>query len=150
MYTWPYQHRSGQQAWLCAHSAACHLPQVWQRDGSLVSLHLAVHYCFLTSCWSQQRQPSRLHEAQCASSRSACVCNLGLEFAGMQPQLTCLKTENDALLCCRYQLRVCVEACKHRLLTIENRSISWNTALAMLHLPPGLREGDAFAALTEV
>jgi hypothetical protein len=55
-----------------------------------------------------------------------------------------------SLLCCRYQLRVCVEACKHRLLTIENRSISWNTALAMLHLPPGLREGDAFAALTEV
>lgn len=51
---------------------------------------------------------------------------------------------------CRYQLRVCVEACKHRLLTIDNRSISWNTALAMLHLPPGLQEGDAFAALTEV
>lgn len=50
----------------------------------------------------------------------------------------------------RYQLRVCVEACKHRLLTIDNRSISWNTALAMLHLPPGLQEGDAFAALTEV
>lgn len=50
----------------------------------------------------------------------------------------------------RYQLRVCVEACKHRLLTIDNRSISWNTALAMLHLPPGLAEGDAFAALTEV
>lgn len=50
----------------------------------------------------------------------------------------------------RYQLRVCVEACKHRLLTIDNRSISWNTALSMLHLPPGLQEGDAFAALTEV
>jgi hypothetical protein len=45
---------------------------------------------------------------------------------------------------------VCVEACKHRLLTIDNRSISWNTALSMLHLPPGLQEGDAFAALTEV
>lgn len=45
---------------------------------------------------------------------------------------------------------MCVEACKHRLLTIDNRSISWNTALSMLHLPPGLQEGDAFAALTEV
>jgi hypothetical protein len=39
---------------------------------------------------------------------------------------------------------------KLRLLGLESKSISWETALAMLQLPPGLQEGTAFAALTEV
>ena len=45
---------------------------------------------------------------------------------------------------------MCVEACKQRLLCLEPKAIPWPTALAMLHLPPGLREGEAFGALTEV
>jgi hypothetical protein len=51
---------------------------------------------------------------------------------------------------CRYQLRVCVEACRAHLLGLEAKGLAWGTALAMLRLPAGLRESDAFAAVTEV
>eukprot|EP00879_Flechtneria_rotunda_P004833 GHRR01005106.1.p1 GENE.GHRR01005106.1~~GHRR01005106.1.p1 ORF type:complete len:441 (+),score=138.90 GHRR01005106.1:334-1656(+) len=53
------------------------------------------------------------------------------------------------ILADRYQLRVCVEACKDRLLCVKSKDLSWHTALALLHLPAGLREGEAFAALIE-
>jgi hypothetical protein len=51
---------------------------------------------------------------------------------------------------CRYQLRVCVEACRAHLLGLDAKGLAWGTALAMLRLPAGLRESDAFAAVTEV
>ncbi|KAF6264423.1 hypothetical protein COO60DRAFT_123779 [Scenedesmus sp. NREL 46B-D3] len=49
----------------------------------------------------------------------------------------------------RYQLRVCVEACRSHLLGLDLKRLSWATALAMLRLPAGLRESQAFAAVTE-
>ncbi|WIA08396.1 hypothetical protein OEZ85_007835 [Tetradesmus obliquus] len=49
----------------------------------------------------------------------------------------------------RYQLRVCVEACRSHLLGLDPKALAWGTALALLRLPAGLREGEAFAAVVE-
>jgi hypothetical protein len=45
---------------------------------------------------------------------------------------------------------VCVEACRAHLLGLDAKGLAWATALTMLRLPAGLRESDAFAAVTEV
>lgn len=70
-------------------------------------------------------------------------CN-GLLLLSISPSLSAF------LLLCRYQLRVCAEACRSHLLGLDSKEISWDTALTMLHLPPGLREAEAFTAITEV
>jgi hypothetical protein len=43
-----------------------------------------------------------------------------------------------------------VEACRCHLLGLDAKGLPWATALAMLRLPAGLRESEAFAAVTEV
>jgi hypothetical protein len=43
-----------------------------------------------------------------------------------------------------------VEACRSHLLGLEPKGLAWGTALALLRLPAGLRESEAFAAVVEV
>ena len=50
----------------------------------------------------------------------------------------------------RYALRSVVEACRHAIHAVDSSRVSWPTTLALLHLPPGLQEVDAFSSLAEV
>jgi hypothetical protein len=50
----------------------------------------------------------------------------------------------------RYQLRNCVEVCRRAIHELDSARVSWPTTLALLHLPPGLQEVDAFSSLAEV
>jgi hypothetical protein len=50
----------------------------------------------------------------------------------------------------RYQLRNCVEVCRSAIHALDSARVSWPTTLALLHLPPGLQEVDAFSSLAEV
>ncbi len=48
---------------------------------------------------------------------------------------------------CRYQLRRCVESCAAAIFSLEPALLPWPDVLAMLQLPPGLRESGVFAAV---
>ena len=50
----------------------------------------------------------------------------------------------------RYQLRNCVEVCRRAVHAVDSARVSWPATLALLHLPPGLQEVDAFSSLAEV
>jgi hypothetical protein len=47
----------------------------------------------------------------------------------------------------RYQLRNCEAICRDALLALDSKSIDWHTVLAILHMPPGLRDTDTFKRL---
>ena len=49
----------------------------------------------------------------------------------------------------RYQLRGVAEACRAAILAADAARMSWGAALALLHLPPGLQEVDAFGGLAD-
>lgn len=47
-------------------------------------------------------------------------------------------------------MRNVVEMCRRAILAIDAACISWPATLALLHLPPGLQEVEAFSSLAEV
>ncbi|KAI8468265.1 MAG: hypothetical protein J3K34DRAFT_523064 [Monoraphidium minutum] len=63
--------------------------------------------------------------------------------AGPEQLLACM------VLADRYQLRRVVEACGRAIHAVDSAAISWPAALALLHLPPGLQESEAFSGLAE-
>ncbi|KAI8475221.1 MAG: hypothetical protein J3K34DRAFT_71618 [Monoraphidium minutum] len=63
--------------------------------------------------------------------------------AGPEQLLACM------VLADRYQLRNCVEVCRRAIHAVDSARVSWPATLALLHLPPGLQEVDAFSSLAE-
>ncbi|GBF88316.1 hypothetical protein Rsub_01028 [Raphidocelis subcapitata] len=85
-----------------------------------------------------------------AAEREAAEMMIRAAYAGDVPA----DATPEQLLACmvladRYALRGVVEACRCAIHAVDSARVSWPTTLALLHLPPGLQEVDAFSTLAE-
>lgn len=76
---------------------------------------------------------------RCAYSGGAAA-----ETATAQQLLGCM------ILADRYQLRQVMDCCQAQIMALDSAAIAWSEAVALLHLPPGLKEAEGFRALTTV
>ena len=100
--------------------------------------------------WTGSSQREIALKVQSAAERAAAEAMLRCAYSGAAPAGAAPEELLATMvLADRYQLRHCVEVCRRAILATDASRMSWQAVLALLHLPPGLQEVEAFGSLAE-